>query len=688
MVLDRQSRIVLANQAFADCIGRPSEKLLGLRASDLPWSSPNCQSKEKETAYPWLNAADDKSRNDGTVLQLATGESGVRTFVVNCSPIHGQSGKHRGVLISLEDVTTLEDAKVQLKISKDEAERANAAKSEFLARMSHEIRTPMNAILGFTDVLLRGYAESDTQRQEYLGTIHSSGTHLLDLINDILDLSKIEAGRLEVELVRCSPYSIASQVVSALRIRAEEKGVACGLSAATDIPETILTDPIRLRQVLTNLVGNAIKFTDTGGVKVVVRMDTSGGTPRLAIDVVDTGVGIPRNALEKIFDPFSQADATVTRKFGGTGLGLSISRRLVEALGGRITVESEPGEGSIFTASIDTGSLESVRVLSPQMISDELRADKSRDETVLQLPPGRILVADDGEANCRLISVVLHRAGVEVMTAHNGQVAVSLATEEYFDAVVMDMQMPVMDGYTATATLRQQGFSKPIIALTADAMDGSEGRCRAAGCSHFLTKPLDMDLLTATLNGILKKSTSPHSKSPPVNAQAVEEDKSMPSPAKGFCETPPPCWPSNAGQTAAKPSVAACIQDNTSRPTASQGNDAFNDRGLVTSSLPMDDAEFRMIVVGYVDRLREQLNAMRQAYERKEFVELAKLAHWLKGSAETVGFASFTAPAVELEQLAKDEQILAIGAQLDILHDLADRIVVPDVEQPELLAAT
>jgi len=664
MVLDKKGRIVLANQAFAACVGQSPEQLLGLQASALPWKK--AVDATDEDAYPWLRAIKDEAPQEGIVMGLTLDAVAERTFLVNCTPVQGQDGSYRGVLVSLEDVTQLEEAKVELNKSKDAAEQANAAKSQFLARMSHEIRTPMNAILGFTDVLLRGYADNESQRQEYLSTIHASGSHLLDLINDILDLSKIEAGRMEVEAVRCSPSQLVAQVLATLRIRAEEKGITCGFSAPTGIPETIVTDPVRFRQVLTNLLGNAIKFTETGGVRVEGRLVTSGPKPQLAVDVIDSGIGMSAEALEKIFDPFSQADTTVTRRFGGTGLGLSISRRLANALGGGITVQSTPGEGTIFTAMFDTGPLEGVQTVNPEALAGNTHCQQPAGDGPLQLPPARILVVDDGEANRKLMSVVLRRSGVQIVTGTNGKEAVELASHDVFDAILMDMQMPVMDGYTAAATLRRRGFTRPIIALTADAMHGAEERCRAAGCSEYLTKPIDMDRLLSTLAAVLDGAPAAGRASQAAGVAALATE---PGPS------PPPATGQRAG--AAAESGAKSVADPLG---AGRHAPAAAETAPVVSSLPMDDLEFREIVVGWVGRFREQLAAMRAAHERRDFVELGKLAHWLKGAGATVGFAEFTGPATELLRLAREEQADQIDVALAVLVDLDDRIVVPEQE--------
>ena len=364
--------------------------------------------------------------------------------------------------------------------------------------MSHEIRTPMNAILGFTEVLRRNIERDETKRRRHLNTIHSSGTHLLNLINDILDLSKIEADRLEVELIPCGVHHVIADVVTVMRVRAEQKNISLDYQFEGEIPETITSDPARLRQVLTNLVGNAIKFTETGGVRIVTRLDESDADAKMVIHVVDTGIGMSQDAATKIFDPFSQADVSVTRRFGGTGLGLSISKRLAEALGGGITVSSEEGVGSVFTVTISAGPIDGVPMIAPTPADLETQCEEA-EHLVISLPEMRVLLVDDGEENRDLMSVILEEAGTTFATAENGLEAIELATQQEWDVILMDMQMPVMDGYTATRKLREQGYQKPIIALTAHAMQHAEQECLDAGCSGFLTKPIDFDRLINTL---------------------------------------------------------------------------------------------------------------------------------------------------------------------------------------------
>ncbi len=397
---------------------------------------------------------------------------------------------------------------MELRTANALAEESTRAKSDFLANMSHEIRTPMTAILGYSDLLMNA-GQTAEQRTDCIQTIRRNGEHLLGLINDILDISKIEAGKMTVEHIECSPMEILSDVTSLMRVRAQEKDLALDIEYAFPIPEKIQSDPVRLKQILINLVGNAIKFTESGGVRLIVRCDEAGGEEaRLRIEVVDTGIGMTEEQIEHIFQPFSQADTSTTRQFGGTGLGLSISKRLAELLGGEIVIESTPGEGSSFMVTLQTGGLDGVSMLQKQReeeIPQNPQAPAAPHSTQLS---ARILLAEDGPDNQRLISFHLKKAGAEVEIAENGRIAYDRALAEWkdetpFDIILMDMQMPVMDGYEATTELRHEGYTGPIIALTAHAMAGDREKCLAAGCDDYTTKPITKEVLLGVIQSHL-----------------------------------------------------------------------------------------------------------------------------------------------------------------------------------------
>ena len=395
---------------------------------------------------------------------------------------------------------SLESANKALEESNEAAQAANRAKSAFLANMSHEIRTPMTAILGFADMIRTegDLSKAPPQRIEAIDTITRNGEHLLNLINGILDLSQIEAGKLQIDRETCLPSRVVSEVMSLMKVRVDTKGLSLTVEFDGKIPESIKSDSNRLRQILINLVANAIKFTEDGHVRVVTRLsDGNSAEPKMHFEVTDTGIGMSEEQMTNLFKPFSQVDSSATRRFGGTGLGLAISKRLAEMLGGDISVRSSPGKGSTFTLTISTGSLEGVKLIDGPTETEchAQQDDKSpvQHDTKLDC---RILLAEDGPDNQRIISFLLKKAGAEVTVANNGQVAldcVGAAQDEGnpFDVILMDMQMPVMDGYDATKTLRAAGYSKPIIALTAHAMKDDRLKCLEAGCNDYMTKPID-----------------------------------------------------------------------------------------------------------------------------------------------------------------------------------------------------
>ncbi len=379
-------------------------------------------------------------------------------------------------------------------------DHASRTKSEFLANMSHEIRTPMTAVIGYSDLLLDPALDA-SDRVNFVQTIRRNGEHLLTLINDILDLSKIEAGKMTLERIAMSPVQVLVDVASLMRVRASEKDLSFELVYATPMPDTIASDPTRLKQIVMNFVSNAIKFTERGGVRIIARCeDTESANPTLSIDVVDTGVGMSRDQMCALFESFSQGDASTTRRFGGTGLGLSISRKLARLLGGEVTVESALGRGATFVLTIPTGSLAGVK-MTDGLVEAGIRENARMNTTDLGrvLEGVRVLLAEDGPDNQLLVSTHLRKAGATVKVAPDGRVAVEEANAAEYDVILMDMQMPELDGYGATSKLRQIGYTRPIVALTAHAMAGDRERCVKAGCDDYLTKPIDRTKLITTV---------------------------------------------------------------------------------------------------------------------------------------------------------------------------------------------
>jgi PAS domain S-box-containing protein len=427
-----------------------------------------------------------------------------------------REGSTERVLAIIRDITeqkqnqrTLEQADL-MRRAKEEAERANRAKSEFLSSVSHEIRTPLTAILGFIDVLgehpdLHG---GPVEIEEHLATIRQNGQFLLALIDDLLDISRIEAGQLRVESEPCSPTAIVSDVVESLRAKAEAKHLRIEVEFMGAMPLVVATDRLRLQQILVNLLDNAIKFTKRGEVRLTARaIDHPGADQVLEFAVSDMGIGMTAAEMIGLFQPFYRVPSRSADRPGGTGLGLAICKRIARRLGGDITVQSAPASGSTFTLSIPAARAKE--------IEDSRRPEESPEPPALAparpLPPrlhARILLAEDNQANQKLISLRLSQAGADVVTAGNGKEAVDRTNEAAlegrpFDAVIMDMQMPVLDGYEAVRQLRARGFTEPILAVTAFAMSKDREECISLGCDDFISKPIEWDRFMAKLSRLL-----------------------------------------------------------------------------------------------------------------------------------------------------------------------------------------
>ncbi len=404
-----------------------------------------------------------------------------------------------------EKNATLEQKLREIAILHEAAEAASRAKSRFLANMSHEIRTPLGAVLGFAD-LLRSPLHSDEDKQNCITAISRNGKVLLKIIDDVLDLAKIEADRIEAERSQVSLVEILRDLRTVHSYKANEKGLQLEIKATTDLPLQIWTDPLRLKQILNNMIGNALKFTERGRVELILSCEQICDETRLKFLIKDTGCGLTASEAGRLFQPFMQADSSTSRRYGGTGLGLVISKELASLLGGDVILsESRPGSGSTFQVTIDPGRIESKIDGQAVIKKSGESAPELFHEKQQRLDGLRILLADDAVDNRQLISRLLKLAGAAVETANDGREAVEKALKNSYDIILMDIQMPGTDGYQATRQLREQGYKKPIIALTAHAMKEELERCLKAGCDHHLSKPIDYQKLLASITRFARR---------------------------------------------------------------------------------------------------------------------------------------------------------------------------------------
>lgn len=488
---DRQSVFLGCNRAIAKLAGlEHPDRIVGLTDYDLPWTREEsdffreCDRQVMESGRPMLNIEEPQHQSDGRQVTLLTSKV----------PLRDANGEIFGLLGIFTDITDRKRMEEELLQAKDQAESANRAKSEFLANMSHEIRTPMNGIIGMTDLLLD--SELTPDQRECLDLARGSAQSLLALLNDILDFSKIEAGRLILENVPFKLHETLHGIVEALRFQAMRKGLAVELHCAPEVPLTIVGDAGRLNQILLNLIGNAIKFTAEGSIDVFVGLHdetTANDAARhLHFAVSDTGIGIPTDKLELIFDSFAQADGSITRRFGGTGLGLSIAKELTTLMGGRIWAESALHQGSTFHFTIELVEVCVLDEQPPRPATSPAQPSTSK--------KAKVLLAEDNYVNQRLAVRILEKAGHQVSVAANGTDVLMLLEKESFDIILMDIQMPQLDGLEATRLIRTanlQGIDPriPIIALTAHAMSGDRERFLTAGMNGYLAKPLEANRL-------------------------------------------------------------------------------------------------------------------------------------------------------------------------------------------------
>jgi signal transduction histidine kinase/HPt (histidine-containing phosphotransfer) domain-containing protein/ActR/RegA family two-component response regulator len=545
-----------------------------------------------------------------------------------------------------------DEMKVNLKMSYSAIQEQNdklvsldKMKSQFLANMSHEIRTPMNSIVGFSNLLVG--EDLTAAHKDYVNVIRESSQNLLHLINDILDFSRIESGQLEIEMIDCSLGKLLNSVESMMKAQADEKDLDFQIMAAPDVPAQIRSDPYRLQQCLINLTNNALKFTTQGHVHLRVSLQHDGNGQSIRFDVEDTGIGIAADKQAAIFESFTQADGSTTRKYGGTGLGLTVTKQLVMLLGGELSLTSEADRGSTFSMQISTG----MDITGQARLDQQSAAKQELDESAqpdTSMFSGKVLVAEDVEGSQKLMKLMLSKLGLEVTIAEDGKRAVEEALSRSFDLILMDIHMPRMNGYDATTTLRQQGYKAPIVALTANAMKGDDQTCLDAGCDAYLTKPIDRRELPRILARYLPYSQDPAG--PPIDSVPKLSPKSEP----------------------------ACSEQDihrilSSAPVDSDVASIINWEQLVER---LGDEEIvREIMPTYIKDTQKHINQLAQAVEAGDCAAMASHAHALKGVGRNLGVDQLADIAYQMECLGRKNDNAACTLLFDSLSEEVTRVL-------------
>ena len=660
---DLDGRYVAVNRAFEEHMGLPAAQALGRRDHDIypPAFADRARAKDREVL-----ASGRPAEYESTL----TINGATRVYHATKFAVPDADGRAAAVCVMATDISRRKRDEAELLAAKDraealarqarasmkeaeasarraeafaaQAESANRAKSEFLANISHEIRTPLTSIFGYADLLLAPALTPD-DRIDHVQTIRRNGEHLLSVLNDVLDMSKIEAGRMTVERVACPVPQLVADVLSLMRQRALAKFLDLRVDCRNPVPQVVWSDPTRLRQILINLIGNAVKFTESGGVTVELWLDESHAGPELVAEVTDTGIGMSPEQVAALGEPFSQADPSHARRFGGSGLGISICYRLAELMGGSVTCRSGLSRGTTFTLRLPTGDIDGVpRVRDLKEILETPAADDAAALAAAAAVPlgGRVLVAEDSPDTRRLLLVYLRQAGATGEVAENGQAAVARAIGAWrsgrpYDLILMDVQMPQMDGVTATSVLRAHGYRGRIVALTANAMEADRQRCMAAGCDGFLTKPIQS---AAFLDA--------------VRAHLAEVAAGLRADGEAFAGA------GGASRTDVAGGGSADGPADRTKPGAEVGGpgtddvDGGPDDRRLTSELA-GDPDIGPLLPEYLHELRAKVMSIGMAVRRADWPDVGRIAHQVKGSAGGYGFPIITAAAEQLERAAK-----------------------------------
>lgn len=631
MMFDDRDRLVSWNRVTEDLFGMGREDLYHRQAKTL------CPEERRRELDTHDASGDDTSRHLETKVTRKTGE--VIDVDVSWSMLSEARNGVEGSICVVRDITHRKLAEAKLKEAMEEAERineelteatarandlaaqaeiANAAKTWFLANMTHEIRTPMNAVIGFSDILAD--LPLEPEHKECAEIIRESGRHLVTLIDDILDLSRIEAGRLGVEPVDCELAAVMEAVGAMMRVLVEKKGLQFNVVMDSNLPRIVRTDPLRLRQCLMNLISNAIKFTPTGYVRVRVSLEGDESAPDLRFDIEDSGVGIPKEKQQSIFDAFTQLDTSTAQRYEGIGLGLTITRSLAELLGGSLMLQSDQEQGSVFSlrvpARVDVCETDSTIGRAPIRTSYAKKAPSPD-----SMYTGHVLVAEDVPTNQRLLQLILERIGLKVTVVENGDRAVEEATSRSFDLILMDVQMPGQNGLDATRELRLKGMSIPIVALTAHIMREDRQECINAGCNAYLSKPIDRGELIQVIERYLPRqdnASGDHPRSSTTGGVPSRKRHVIPAAATG-----------------------TSVSDRTDIINWGQLISRIVDEQLVEDIMPI-----------CVQDNKKRLELLAQAVSAAKIGDVRLYAHAIKGSMMNVGANRLSQMARSLEHAA------------------------------------